>query len=362
MSGTPTTARARRSRVRMTRNERREQLIDVARALFAERGLEGTSVEEIAAHAGVSKPVVYEHFGGKEGLYAVVVDREVRTLHDSIRAAITTPDTNPRALIELGTLALLDYIDDHPNGFRILSRDSSATSPEGSFATILSDIASRVEGLPGAWLEGPGGRGLYSAVGSLSGAETILPEKLLVPGRHQRKNLLGAALALRVFGLPAEGVAKAMATFPGVEHRLELFAESGGVSWYNDSAATIPQAVEAALGSLEAPVVLITGGTDKNLDFEPVRAAFRKPKAVILLSGSGTEKLRPLLEADGVAYEGPYDGLDKAVAAAAARAKRGDAVLLSPGCTSFGMFLHEFDRGRKFKETVRALLEGAGKA
>jgi AcrR family transcriptional regulator len=133
----------------MTRNERREQLIDVARALFAERGLEGTSVEEIAAHAGVSKPVIYEHFGGKEGLYAVVVDREVRALHDSIRAAITTPDTNPRALIELGTMALLDYIDDNPNGFRILSRDSSATSADGSFATILSDVASRVEDLLG---------------------------------------------------------------------------------------------------------------------------------------------------------------------------------------------------------------------
>ncbi|MFZ0530964.1 MAG: TetR/AcrR family transcriptional regulator [Propionicimonas sp.] len=147
MSHTAAAARARRGRVRMTRGERREQLIDVARALFAERGLEGTSVEEIATHAGVSKPVVYEHFGGKEGLYAVVVDREVRTLHDAIRTAITTPRANPRALIELGTLALLDYIDDHPNGFRIISRDSSATSPEGSFATILSDIASRVEDL-----------------------------------------------------------------------------------------------------------------------------------------------------------------------------------------------------------------------
>lgn len=131
----------------MTRAERREQLIEVARGLFAERGLEGTSVEEIAGHAGVSKPVVYEHFGGKEGLYAVVVDREVRTLHDAIREAITTPRATPRALIELGTLALLDYIDDHPNGFRILSRDSSVASPDGSFATILSDIASRVEDL-----------------------------------------------------------------------------------------------------------------------------------------------------------------------------------------------------------------------
>ena len=137
--------RARRGRIRMTRAERREQLIEVARGLFAERGLEGTSVEEIAAHAGVSKPVVYEHFGGKEGLYAVVVDREVQTLHGAIKQALANPRANPRALIEQGTLALLDYIDDNPDGFRIISRDSSAPSETSSFATILSDIASRVE-------------------------------------------------------------------------------------------------------------------------------------------------------------------------------------------------------------------------
>jgi len=135
--------RARRGRVRMTRMERHEQLIDVARRLFSDKGLEGTSVEEIAAVAGVSKPVVYEHFGGKEGLYAVVVDREVTTLHTAIKTALATSDASPRELIELGTLALLDYIDDHADGFRILSRDSSST--EASFATILSDIASRVE-------------------------------------------------------------------------------------------------------------------------------------------------------------------------------------------------------------------------
>ena len=141
------TTRARRVRVRMTRAERREQLIDVARSLFAERGLEGTSVEEIAAHAQVSKPVVYEHFGGKEGLYAVVVDREVRTLHDAIATAITRPHTNPRALIERGTLALLDYIEENTDGFRIISRDSSPYTTGGSFQTILSSIVSRVEGL-----------------------------------------------------------------------------------------------------------------------------------------------------------------------------------------------------------------------
>lgn len=145
------TLRTRRSRVRMTHAQRHEQLIDVARGLFAEKGLEGTSVEEIAAHAGVSKPVVYEHFGGKEGLYDVVVDREVQTLHDAIHTAISRPSVGPRRLIELGTLALLDYIEESPDGFRIISRDSSpAGDPvddSPTFATILSGIATRVEGL-----------------------------------------------------------------------------------------------------------------------------------------------------------------------------------------------------------------------
>ncbi|MBK8459005.1 MAG: TetR/AcrR family transcriptional regulator [Micropruina sp.] len=146
-ASTISASRARRGRVRMSRTERREQLIEVARSLFAEKGLEGTSVEEIAAHAEVSKPVVYEHFGGKEGLYAVVVDREVRALHTAIRAALTTPRARSRALIEAGTMALLDYIEENRDGFVILARDSSATSPEGSFATILSDIATQVTDL-----------------------------------------------------------------------------------------------------------------------------------------------------------------------------------------------------------------------
>ena len=81
----PAAARRRRpSRVRMSAAQRREQLIAIGRQLFAERGFDATSVEEVAARAKVSKPVVYEHFGGKEGLYAVVVDREVRALLDRI--------------------------------------------------------------------------------------------------------------------------------------------------------------------------------------------------------------------------------------------------------------------------------------
>ena len=131
-------------RVRMTGTQRREQLLDVGRTLFAERGYDGTSVEELAARAGVSKPVVYEHFGGKEGLYAVVVDREVQRLLTSFTGALTA-DT-PRRLLEQATLALLTYVEDQSDGFRILVRESPAPlADSGGFATIISDIATQVE-------------------------------------------------------------------------------------------------------------------------------------------------------------------------------------------------------------------------
>ena len=133
-------------RRRMTAAERRDQLITVARTCFAEKGLDGTSIEEIAARAGVSKPIIYEHFGGKEGLYAVVVDREVTTLLHALRQAVTNPEAGSRRLLELGSFALLDYIEACPEGFQIIMRDSSEVGGSG-FASILNDVIVRVEGL-----------------------------------------------------------------------------------------------------------------------------------------------------------------------------------------------------------------------
>ncbi|HHV21112.1 MAG TPA: TetR/AcrR family transcriptional regulator [Propionibacterium sp.] len=137
-------AREARRRVRMTGQERREQLIAISCSLFADKGFEGTSIEEIAAKAQVSKPVVYEHFGGKEGIYAVVVDREVRTLLEAIRNSLVDAKSR-RELMERATLALLDYVEGHTDGFRILIRDSGIGTNSGSFASILSDVASQVE-------------------------------------------------------------------------------------------------------------------------------------------------------------------------------------------------------------------------
>ncbi|HET7196808.1 MAG TPA: TetR/AcrR family transcriptional regulator [Nocardioides sp.] len=135
---------AKAPRTRMSAAERREQLIGVALGLFAERGFDGSAIEEVANRASVSKPVVYEHFGGKEGLYAVVVDREVDLLLSMMREALTAGTS--RELLEQAAIALLDYIEQRPEGFRILVRESPLGTT-ASFQSIIGDVATRVEGI-----------------------------------------------------------------------------------------------------------------------------------------------------------------------------------------------------------------------
>jgi AcrR family transcriptional regulator len=138
----------------MTGQERRQQLLDIGRRLFAERGFEGTSIEEIAAQAGVSKPVVYEHFGGKEGLYAVVVDREVERL--TTMTTMLFEGDHSRSKFEAAAVVLLRYIEDNADGFRILVRDSSPASGGGTYGTLLSDIAGQVEYIMADFLKSRG--------------------------------------------------------------------------------------------------------------------------------------------------------------------------------------------------------------
>jgi UDP-N-acetylmuramoylalanine--D-glutamate ligase len=206
----------------------------------------------------------------------------------------------------------------------------------------------------GAWLDGGSGRIRMQAGRE---AREILRERH-IPGRHNEKNLLCAGLVLGLYGLKPEVIRAALAAFPGIEHRLEMFHQWKGARIYNDSAATIPNATVEALGALEPPIVLITGGTDKNIDFSPLAPAARIPEAVILLEGTGTAKMRRVLDAQDVGYEGPFTDLSAAVDAALLRARPGLSILFSPGCTSFGMFLNEFDRGAAFKRTVREKTRG----
>ena len=129
-------------RKKLTAAARRAQLIEVGRKAFAQKGYEATSVEQIAERAKVSKPIVYEHFGGKEGLYAVIVDREVEHVVALISLAISSG--SPRERLEKAALAFLTYVKDHPDGFGVLTHDAPVTAARGNLSSMLNDVAERV--------------------------------------------------------------------------------------------------------------------------------------------------------------------------------------------------------------------------
>ncbi len=175
-------------------------------------------------------------------------------------------------------------------------------------------------------------------------------------GDHNRANVAAATAAARVLGIPAAVIDRAVAAFPGVPHRLETIREFEGVRYINDTAATMPEAMLAALDAIDRPTVLIAGGSDKGLDFDGVRAAVQGPgsmvTAVVLLTGTATPKVAA---ACGEKVIGEAGDLAAALATARRVAESGSVVLLSPGCASFGMFASEFERGERFRALVQAL-------
>ena len=127
------------TRTRLSAGDRRNQLVEVGRAVFAEKGYAATSVEEIAERAKISKPIVYEHFGGKEGLYAVIVDREMDHVIAEIGNAISVG--TPRDRVEAAASAFFRYVQDRPDGFAVLSRDAPGNS---GLANLLAVVGERV--------------------------------------------------------------------------------------------------------------------------------------------------------------------------------------------------------------------------
>jgi UDP-N-acetylmuramoylalanine--D-glutamate ligase len=142
-----------------------------------------------------------------------------------------------------------------------------------------------------------------------------------------------------------------------VPHRQERVAEVDGILFVNDTAATTPAAVFAALDRFrDRPVVLIAGGSEKNVPLvELAQRIAGQAESVVLLEGAATPELERRLRAAGAAVSGPYPSMEAAVAAAAALARPGAVVLLSPGCASFGMFRDEFHRGEAFRAAVSGL-------
>lgn len=237
-----------------------------------------------------------------------------------------------------------------PDHHAVLSLDDPLQADFRSHAPALKLFYSRCSPDADAWLDGPTGM-----LRASRGPAVVLDGSERLRGEHNQLNLLTAGLALHAFGLEVEPIRHALRSFPGLEHRLERFLERDGLAFVNDSAATVPEAALAAAKSMQRPFLLICGGNDKGLDFAPFRTLAPLPRRAYVLAGSASEKVIAALRAGGADPRGPFGTLQTAVEAALAEAAPGTDVLFSPGCTSFGMFLNEFDRGRRFKETVRSL-------
>lgn len=201
---------------------------------------------------------------------------------------------------------------------------------------------------------GVDGRGWLDIEGEV---ECILPQNLRVPGNVFRQNALFASVMARLWGCDAAVIRQAQEEFTGVSYRMEMFLEAGGIQFYDDTAATTPDAAAAAVRALKRPVVLVTGGTDKELDFAPFESIASIPKYVVLLEGSATKAIQTILEYGETRLSGPFQSMEDAVEAAVSHAEPGDAVVLSPGAASFGMFRHEFERGDVFKDACRRIAQ-----
>jgi len=176
-------------------------------------------------------------------------------------------------------------------------------------------------------------------------------------GRHNVLNVLAAIAISGAVGATPPAMRAGLSGFTGVEHRLEWVRDLNGAHWYNDSIATAPERVIAALRSFDEPLVLLLGGRDKNLPWAELAGLVqRRVKAAVLFGQAGPLIEAALSQAGVPASRRPrFAHLEQAVAAAAELAEPGDVVLLSPGGTGYDEF-HDFvERGEKFKQWVRAL-------
>lgn len=192
--------------------------------------------------------------------------------------------------------------------------------------------------------------------GSQSVIGTLMPGQLL--GEHNEANILAALAAVQSLGVPIQETLKSVATFKGLPHRLEPVIEKNGIAYINDTAATSPEALVAALQAFSRPIVLIAGGADKQFDFAALAPiVLERTKGVVLLKGTGTDKLLALLEKEAhikriERFFPVVTTMRDAVALAEENAAAGDIILLSPGMASFGLFKNEFDRGEQFRQAV----------
>jgi UDP-N-acetylmuramoylalanine--D-glutamate ligase len=182
--------------------------------------------------------------------------------------------------------------------------------------------------------------------------------RVRIKGMHNRENIMAAVAAAEICAVPHKVIQAALESFTGLEHRLELVGEWGGVSVYNDSKATNVASAVTALESLEPPLILLAGGRDKGGDYAPLRRAMEERVKAVILMGEAKDRMQEALQ--GAIPIHLVGGMKEGVKVAWRLAREGDTILLSPACSSFDMFENFEQRGRIFKEIVRDFAKEEG--
>lgn len=179
----------------------------------------------------------------------------------------------------------------------------------------------------------------------------------MLPGKHNKENIAAATLVAKQLKISDKIIVQAVKRFKGLEHRLEKITVKKGVSYYNDSFATIPESTATALHSFKQPIILLAGGADKGSNFTSLAKLIKKQvKYLILFKGQGTDRILSALKKEKFSKQKTaiVGSMQKAMKLARQEARHGDIILLSPACASFGVFKNYKDRGYQFKrESLR---------
>lgn len=242
------------------------------------------------------------------------------------------------------------FLNQTSEDFAVLNMDDPTTaSLDGSLKAQKFYFSRRSQNSPGA-----GVRDGILTIQWRDEALAVMPaaESPLM-GLHNLENVLAAASAAYLLGIPAHQIRDGVRSFPGVEHRLEFVCQIQGVDFYNDSKATNPESTAKALEAFDRPLFVIMGGLDKGGDFSILSDLLKARARKVLLIGAAADKISRTLPRE--LGQRRCDSLEEAVREAFAEARPGDLVLLSPACASFDMFDDYEHRGRVFKETAQAL-------
>jgi UDP-N-acetylmuramoylalanine--D-glutamate ligase len=264
-----------------------------------------------------------------------------------------------RVVCEVSSFQLEDIHEFHPRAAVLLNLEADHLDRHGTF-DAYRDAKLRVFENQVAADSAVVPRGFGPIPGSarrleFSGGDD-LPAEPRIPGAHNRENAAAATAVARAIHVPDDEIARGLQTFPGVPHRLELVRETGGVRFVNDSKATNVAAALRGLAAYPEPLHLILGGSLKGESFAPLARAIGERGGVrsLHLVGEASDEIAAALESEGVEYARART-LDNAVSTAAALARPGDIVLLSPACASYDQFANFEERGEEFRRLVEAL-------